>query len=197
MDWEKIGRISYKFLLYVIELGFKLCAFVAGWFALAAGGTLGMRIGTGFTSISLGLRHLLAAPAEFQRMSWLVRDYCRMGKDVFRQSYGAQAIEQFMRSINEGITFIQRINSNLYQHPLATVIATTVVFLTFYLLARIIRFARQNGRGSWLNRMEVRLGNSIFDRNSQTTIGKTTQMSQKESDQFESNGFSLKHLLSS
>jgi len=197
MDLEKLGRLGYQLLLFVVEWGFKVCAIVAGWFALAATGSLGVRIGTGFTSISYGLRHLLEVPEKFQRMSYLISDYSHMGRDVFQQTYGVEAIDRFMGSLNEAVQFLQRINTNLYRHPLPTIAATIVVFFIFYLLARIIRFARQKGRGSWLNRMEIRIGNRVFDRVRQNPQEKMTRGIKRKSKHFQERGFSLKQLFSS
>ncbi|HKK47092.1 MAG TPA: hypothetical protein VJ964_16310 [Balneolaceae bacterium] len=197
MNWEKVGKLSYQFLLYVIEWGFKICALVAGWFALAASGSLGMRIGSGFASLSFGLRHLFEFPAELKRMIYLVSDYNQMNRELFRETYGAKAVNQFMASLNDGITFLHRITQNLYQHPFASLTAGLVVFVTFYLLARIIRFARQKGRGSWLNRWELRLGNSVFNSEEAKMTKKVSEIAQPKSDKFQHNRFSLKQLLSS
>lgn len=196
MDWEKLGSTGYQLLLLIIEWGFKVCAVVAGWFALAAGGSLGVRLGTGFTSISYGLRYLFELPGKIQRMSYLVSDYSRMGRDIFEQTYGNKAISRFMGSLNEWIRFLQRINNNLYRHPLLTIAATVIAFLTFYLLARIIRFARQKGRGSWLARIEIRLGNRVFDRRQQGPSEERTRKMRKISDESSNDRFSVKQLFS-
>lgn len=197
MDWEKVGKLAYYLLLYVIEWGFKICAVVAGWFALAASGNLGMRIGSGFSSLSFGLRRLIEIPAGFQKMSYMISDYNRMGQEIFQQTYGTGALDRFMAFLDEGVTALHRISENLSQHSFATVAATLIVFSTFYLLARIIRFARQKGRGSWAQRWERRIGNSVFSSSKERVAQKVSEISQKNSDKFQQNGFSLKQLLSS
>jgi hypothetical protein len=162
MDWEKIGKLCYHFLMYLIEWGFKLCALVAGWFALVESGSFGLKIRTGFSSLSYGLRQLFKAPSEINKMIWFVRDYAHMGKGALRQTYGAHSVEQFMHTLNEGITFLYRILNNISQNPLSTLGAGLVVVGIFYLLARIIRFTRQRGQGSRIVRMERGLADRIF-----------------------------------
>jgi hypothetical protein len=170
MKWERIGKISYQFVLILIEWGFKLCAIVAAGMALSSKGSFGTKLSAGFGSLSYGLRQLVEAPAEFNEISWAARKYREIGHAEFQESYGMAPIDQLVSSLNSFFVFVYQISSNLSQSPFVSIIAAVLVFISFYFLSRIIRFTRQKGQGSLLYRFEQRLGDQIF--NSQGSVAK-------------------------
>lgn len=164
MDLEKVGKISYQFALSVIEWGFKICAIVAGMIALAANGSIGNKIAAGFSSLPEGIRALCAFPASFRKMSWTAREYQEMGGVQFEQAYGTTPLNQLIHSLSGHFTFFHDISNNLAQAPFVSFIAALSAFICFYMLARIIRFARQRGKGSYLSQIELELGDRVFNR---------------------------------
>lgn len=163
MNWERVGKISYQFVLILIEWGLKLCAIVAAVMALGSKGSFGTKLSSGFGSLSYGLRNLFDAPAKFNEISWAARKYHEMGYVEFQESYGMAPIDQLTSSLNSFFVFGHQIMNNLSQSPLVSIIASFLVFVSFYLSSRIIRFARQKGRSSLLCRFEQKLGDQIFD----------------------------------
>lgn len=164
MNWEKVGKISYQFGLSLIEWGFKLCALVAGMLSLATQGSFGKKLAAGFGSLSDGLRQLFVIPSTFKEISWATREYHRLGHAEFQSTYGMASLDQLIGSLNSFFTFFHQISVNLSQNPLISIMAALLVFIAFYLLGRVIRFARQRGRGSYLCRLEQRLGDRVFNR---------------------------------
>ncbi len=164
MDWAQIGKISYQFLLSVIEWGLKICAFVAGLLALGAKGSFGVKFATGYGALSSTLRQLFEIPVTFKEISWAAREYQQVGRAEFQEVYGLAPIDQLVASLNGFFGFFNQISTNLSQETFISLAVTLLVFLSFYLLARVLRFARQRGRGSWFCRMEQRLGDRVFNR---------------------------------
>lgn len=164
MDWAQIGKICYQFTLSLIEWGLKICAFVAGLLTLGAQGSFGVKFGTGFGSLSSSLRQLFEAPITFKEISWAAREYHHVGHAEFQEAYGLAPIDQLVASLNGFFGFFNQISTNLSQDPFVSIVAAVLVFLSFYLLARIIRFARQRGQGSLMCRLEQRLGDRVFNR---------------------------------
>lgn len=181
MNWEKIGKISYQIALIVIEWGFKLCAFVATGMALSTKGPLGTKISSGFGSLSHGLRQLIEAPAEFKEISWAARKYHQVGHAEFQESYGLAPIDQLVSSLTNFFVFVDQIAGNFSQNPLVSIIAAIVVFVSLYLLAWVIRFARQKGQGSLLYRFEKRLGDRIFNRKDSITKKRIKNTAKRDS----------------
>lgn len=181
MDWERVGKIGYQFALTVIEWGFKLCAFVAGWLALGASGSFGQKLWVGFGSLSDCLRQLFAFPATFNEISWVAREYHQIGGAEFQEIYGLTPIDQFVNTLSGVFIFFHQVSINLSEAPFLTIIAGFLVFSTFYLLSRIIRFARQKGRGSWLCRFEQRLGDRVFGRGSSAIANRAKNASKPRS----------------
>ena len=181
MDWAQIGKICYQFTLSLIEWGLKICAFVAGLLTLGAQGPFGVKIGTGFSSLSSSLRQLFEAPVTFKEISWAAREYHQAGHAEFQEAYGLAPIDQLVASLNGFFGFFNQISTNLSQDPFVSIAATLLVFLSFYLLARILRFARQRGRSSWLCRMEQRLGDRVFNRSTHDLSTKIRKAKKRES----------------
>ena len=164
IDWEKILNASYHFLLTTTEWGFKVCAVVAGWLTLGATGSFGSKMETGFGSLSQGLRRMMELPARFGDIGWTAREYQQMGAAEFREAYGMAPVNELMTFLSGIFSYFGQISANLVNAPLTSLTATLLVFLSFYLLGRIIRFARQQGRGSFLTQLEQKLGDRVFNR---------------------------------
>lgn len=180
MNWEKVGKISFQFALSAIEWGFKICAFVAGTLALSAPKqSFGSKVGIGFGSLSQGLREFFSIPATFKEISWTVREYHQMGAADFQEAYGMAPMDQLFGSLNSLFSLTNQISVNLYLTPFASIFATLLVFASFYVLGRVIRFARQRGRGSYLCRQEQRLGDWVFNRGDSETKEKAPKTSNR------------------
>lgn len=177
MDWKIVGKICYQTGLFIIEWGFKLCALVAGWLTLGAQGSFGMKLATGFGSLSTGLRRLFELPVLIKEMSWAVREYQRIGLAEFQETYGLLPIEQVLGSLSGIFTYVRQISINFSDDPLSTLTATLLVFSAFYVLGRIIRFARQRGRGAFMDRIERRIGDKVFNRVNGSMSRKISQSS--------------------
>lgn len=164
MTWEQAGKMAYQAGLALVEWGLKICALVAGMMTLATKGSLGMRITAGFGSLSHGLRRLFDAPELIGRISWTAREYNRIGRTRFQEAYGLAPVDRLMAAVNDFCSFTHQMSRNLFQHPLISLVAVLLVFGSYYLLGRVIQFARQRGRQSWLCRLEQRLGDRVFNR---------------------------------
>jgi len=164
IDWEDAGKMAYQFVLVTIEWGLKICAVVAGWLALGSKGSFETKLGVGFGSSPQGLRQLFEIPSLINKIGWTAHQYQLMGQSEFQEAYGWTPVNQMMASLNNGTAVLNQISVNLSKAPFTTFGATLIVFISFYLLARIIRFSRQKGQASMVCRWEQKLGDRVFKR---------------------------------
>lgn len=162
MDWERAGRITGRFFLLFLEYCFKISALIVASITLAAKGSFGTKLAAGFTSLSPALRRIVEAPGKISETATIINDYNTLSAAVFSERYGGQAIDSVLIFLNEGILYFQAIYQNMVQQPLVTLIAAGIAFITLYLLGRILRFARQKGRGSYIHRIERKIGDRVF-----------------------------------
>lgn len=130
---------------------------------LIADGGFGMKLGTGFSSISASLRSLFEAPGDIIGAAHLIDEYHNLSAAAFEARHGAEAINGVLAYLNGGITYLQDIGQNFATQPFATFFASLISFASLYFISLVIRFARQKGQGSFLNRLERRLGERVFE----------------------------------
>jgi len=182
IDWEDIGKVAYQLVLVTIEWGLKICAVVAGWLALGAQGSFETKLGVGFGSLPQGLRQFFEIPALINKIGWTAHEYQLLGQSEFQEAYGWTPINQMMASLNSGTSVLNQISVNLSRVPFITLTASLIVFISFYLLARIIRFYRQKGQASIVCRWEQKLGDRVFKRNLPNIKEKVRQSGQRSAD---------------
>ncbi len=130
---------------------------------LIADGSFGMKLGTGFSSISASLRSLFEAPGDIIGAAHLINEYHNLSAAAFEARHGAEAINGVLAYLNGGITYLQDVGQNFATQPFATFFASLISFASLYFISLVIRFARQKGQGSFLNRLERRLGERVFE----------------------------------
>lgn len=174
MEWEDVGRVVGKFFLAFLEYSFKLCAVVAAGITIGTKGTFADKITNGFDSLSLTLRQMLDVPGKLMEMGTLVHDFNTQPADVFTSTYGVGATNNLLLTLNRVIEYFIGVYENFSRSPLVTATAMLLIFLTFYLLAWVLRFTRQNGRGSFLVRLERKLAEKTFNRDSSPAASPST-----------------------
>lgn len=130
---------------------------------LIADGSFGMKLGTGFSSISASLRSLFEAPGDIIGAAHLINEYHNLSAAAFEARHGAEAINGVLAYLNGGITYLQEVGQNFASQPFATFFASVISFCCLYFISLVIRFARQKGQGSFLNQLERRLGERVFE----------------------------------
>lgn len=130
---------------------------------LIADGSFGVKLGTGFSSISASLRSLFEAPGDIIGAAHLINEYHNLSAAAFEARHGAEAINGVLAYLNGGITYLQDVGQNFATQPFATFFASLISFASLYFISLVIRFARQKGQGSFLNRLERRLGERVFE----------------------------------
>ena len=158
-----------KIGLFLLEYIFKVFAGIISMIVLGAQGSFFLKLGTGFSSLLNVVYELFEIPGKLAYLGNVIHDYDTLTASAFNQRYGGDAINRVMESLNEGVAYFQSVYQNLAQQPIATLMATTIAFLFFYLIARTFRFIRQKGEGSILVKLERKLGRLIF-RNSENSI---------------------------
>lgn len=163
INWERIGKIAGKCFLFFLEYCIKFSAFVVTGVVLAANGTFGTKLGTGFTSISPTLRGIFEAPGDISEVAATIHEFNTMGADAFRELYGAQAVNSVFAYLDGGIVYLQTVMNNLASQPFATFFAAMISFWALYMLGLVLRFARQKGQGSYFNKLERKLSDRIYE----------------------------------
>ena len=156
-----ISLAAYPFL-FLLEYILKFTAGVTGVVVLGAPGSFFGKLGTGFTSITEVFYRITSWPDQAVYLGNVIRDYNSLTASTFNQKYGGDAINQLMEYLNGAVAYVQSVYENIVGQPFATVSATLLVFLFFYILGRILRFIRQRGRGSYIIRKEREIGDRIF-----------------------------------
>ena len=151
-----------QLILIPIEFCFKLAAPLAAVISMAAQGSFGNKIVEGFQSLPEAVREIIWWFSNISEIGTIIDDYNTMTAAGFNQKYGAGAINSVMAYLNEGVAYLERVYVNLAEQPFITILAAFIVFMIFYLAARIVRFIRQQGQGSVVTKMERKMGNRVF-----------------------------------
>lgn len=159
---KNTGRATSGALLWLVEMAFKITAPVAAAISLGTRGGFFDKVGTGFASLPETIRELFLTLGSSDYVSQVINDYNTLTAASFNEKYGGGAIQYVMQYLNEGVVYLQRVYQNLTTETISTVIATLLVFVMLYLISRSVRFVRQRGQGSVVDRMERRAGDKIF-----------------------------------
>ena len=149
-------------VLFVVEFCFKLAAPLAAVISMAAPGGFVYKVISGFESLPEAIREIIWWVRNVSEIGVIIEDYNTMTAANFNQKYGAGAINSVMEYLNELVSYIQQVYVNLAEQPITTILAALLVFLIFYLGARVARFIRQRGQGSVVTKFERKMGNRVF-----------------------------------
>jgi len=163
MNVSRLLSLASKPILFLLEYLFKFAAGVISMIVLGAGGSFFSKISTGFGSIGKVLQQIAEWPDRLTYFSTLIQDYNTLTASTFNQRYGGDAINRVMELLNEAVAYGQAVYQNITQQPVATIVATLLVFLLLYIIGRACRFYRQKGQGSFLVKKERQLGKRVFD----------------------------------
>lgn len=163
MESGKPANIFLAPILFLFEYLFKFLAGVGAAIVIAAEGSFIGKIGAGFSSLWPALQRLFNAPDNLTYLGQVVEDYNTLTAAAFNQQYGGQAINNLLEQLNHAVAYFQAIYQNLVEQPVVTLLATLLTFTVLYLLGRTTRFVRQRGRGSYIDRVERKLGQKVFD----------------------------------
>jgi len=158
-----------QLILIPIEYCFKLAAPLAAIISMAAQGGFVYKIVEGFQSLPEAIREIIWWFSNISEIGTIIDEYNTMTAANFNQKYGAGTINSVMEYLNEGVAYLQLVYLNLAEQPLATILAAFVVFMIFYLAARLVRFIRQKGQGSVIDKMERRAGDKVFSHSHEHT----------------------------
>lgn len=164
VNWEYLAKLAGKFFLLFLEYCIKFTAIVITGSVLAADGSIGMKLSTGFGSISQVLRQVFEVPEQINKAVTVIYDYNHLTAAAFTDSYGPDALDSSLAFINEGILYVQAVNENLVNQPFSTFFASFISFAALYSISFVIRFARHEGKGSLLSRVELKLAEKVFQR---------------------------------
>lgn len=164
-------RLIANIFLFIIEFCFKLAAPLAAFIAMPAQGGFFSKVIEGFQSLPEAVREIFWWFKNIPEVGKIVNDYNTLTAANFNQKYGSGAVNYVMDYMNEAVNYLQQVYLNISQQPFATVLAAITVFLVFYLLARLVRFVRQEGQGSLVTRMERRAGKRVFKREKASSGG--------------------------
>lgn len=162
-------RLIANLFLFIVELCLKLAASLAAIIAMAAQGGVVSKVVSGFYSLPEAVREIIWWVKNIPEIGKIVNDYNTLTAANFNQKYGSGAVNYVMDYLNEAVNYLQQVYLNISGQPLATVLAAVIVFLIFYLAARIARFVRQEGQGSFVTRFERRAGHRVFKKKKNST----------------------------
>jgi hypothetical protein len=162
IDWERLAVISGKGFLLILEYFVKLSALVVTAVVLSAGGTFGVKLGNGFSSLSAGLRNVFGTPSDISGLFSQLRQYNADAGSFIWEPGGYEAMNSIFGYLNGAVLYLDAVANNFSNQPFATFFAAVTAFVSLYVTARLLRFYRQQGQGSRLVLLEQKLGERIF-----------------------------------
>lgn len=148
--------------LFLFEYLLKFSAGVISLIVLGDPGSFWGKLGTGYGSLLNVYEKIAEWPENVVYMGSVIHDYNTLTASAFNQRYGGEALNRVMDTLNNAVVYFQAVYQNLSHEPASTVVATIIAFLSFYLTARVCRFIRQRGQGSYIVRKEREFGDRIF-----------------------------------
>lgn len=162
MKSSRFFVIVINFFLLLLEYVFKLSAGIITIIVLGAQNSFFSKLGSGYGSFMQVYDAIASWPERLDYIGAVIQDYNTLTASTFHQRYGGEAINRVMETLNEAVSYFQAVYQNLAHQPFATVAAALVAFLSFYICARLFRFIRQRGKGSYLVRKEREIGDRVF-----------------------------------
>lgn len=162
IDWERLAVLTGKGVLLVLEYMVKLSAFVVTAIVITTSGTFGGKLGTGFSSLSAGLRNVFGVPGDLANLLSELRTYRADAASFIWEPGGYEALNSILSYLNGSILYLDAVGANFSNQPFTTFFAAVMGFVSLYLTARLLRFYRQNGQGSRLVNLEQKLGERVF-----------------------------------
>jgi len=159
VDWERVAEMTGKSFLFILEFFAKISAILISGVVLAAQGSFGAKLGAGYSSLSVSLRKLFQAPSEISEAVASISQYINMPADA----QSIEAAHNVLVWLNSSVLYMDAVANNLSSQFFVTVFAALIAFLSVYMVSVILRFYRQKGEGSWLNKLEKNLGQKIFE----------------------------------
>ena len=152
--------------LFLLEYLLKFSAGVISLIVMGDPGSFLGKLGSGYGSLLNVYEKIAEWPGNVVYIGSVIHDYNTLTASSFNQRYGGNALNHVMDTLNNAVTYFQAVYQNLSNAPVSTVMATIIAFLSFYFTARVCRFIRQRGQGSYLIQKERALGDRIFQKKS-------------------------------
>ncbi|MDX1586519.1 MAG: hypothetical protein R3222_07240 [Balneolaceae bacterium] len=143
-------------------MGFKILAPIAAAISLGDTGNFLSKVSSGLGSLPEKIRELIRRLDNTEYITQIINDYNSLTAAAFNEKYGGDAINNVMQYLNEGVAYLQNVYRNVTEEPVSTALAALLVFMLLYLSGRLMRFVRQRGQGSVVDKMERKAGNKIF-----------------------------------
>ncbi len=159
---KQTGRAVANPVLWLLELIFKVTSSVAALITLGQKGSFFEKVGAGFSSLPQAGNEFYETVSSSEYILGVINDYNTMTAAAFNQKYGGGAVNYVMTYLNDGVAYLLNVYENMSAEPVATLLAALVVFCILYLLARSLRFYRQRGQGSFIDRAERKAGAKVF-----------------------------------
>jgi len=161
---KQTGRAVANPFLWVLEIAFKIASSVAALIVLGQKGSFFEKVGAGFYSLPQAGSEFYQTVSSSGYILEVINDYNTMTAAAFNQKYGGGAVNYVMAYLNEGVAYLLNVYENMSAEPVSTLLAALLVFCILYLLARSLRFYRQRGQGSFLDRAERKAGDRVFNK---------------------------------
>ena len=162
MNWEYIGIKTGRFFLALLEYTFKGLALLAAGISLGTVSGFEQKFSAGFTSLTSGIRNAFEVPSELIYQASVINDYNSMSASFSTEAYNTANVDTVFAYFGGVLDYFSRVGESLSSHFFASISAAVLLFGIFYLLAWVLRFARQKGQGTWKVQLERRLAEKVF-----------------------------------
>jgi len=137
----------------------RLTALPAG--LLAAGSK-----GNALEKAVAGTQKLVTVPGEIcksaQNFYGVSTDFDTLTAKAFTMKYGTDVANTLIVNAQGAIDYVKQFGENISENPIETFTAAGIAAGTIYAISRTIKFVRQKGRGSILDRFERKMGTKVW-----------------------------------
>lgn len=146
-------------MLAVPEYILKVASIPAG---LIAAGSAGSAISKAVNGGSKVWTTPIDAVSNFSMLVEISTDYSVLTAKEFTSKYGTEIGNYFVKNLHGVIEWGTQLSHNVNNEPVETIIAVVVITGLLYAGGRVFRFVRQKGQGSYLIKMERKLGQKYW-----------------------------------
>lgn len=154
-----MSKILRNTALIVPEYTAKISAIPAGILALGAQ-SQGV-----FGKIAEGYKEVITLPYDISsnvsQLSRIMNDSNLLSANEFMKKYGSVGFDAAIGQLTGALNYINQLKENATENPIETVVAGTLTAGSLWLASRALRFIRQKGQGSLVDKLERKLAGKL------------------------------------
>ena len=142
--------------LGVAEHAGKAASIPGGVIAAGSEGNIAEKVSEGYQKIATSIPDAFSKAKYFTEAAY---DFTNSTASEFTNKYGGEVFN----ALQEGFGNFGEYVENFADQPIESVAAGAIAGASMYAMGRLAKFARQKGKGSWLDNLERKAGDKIWN----------------------------------